>query len=133
VVLSASASAAANQGAIYMSWSPPLPTLTQAVVRRSQRLMAALWQLAQRFATRITTWMQINAPWNDSSGQARALLKAVAVQMTLAVVINVAHGVPYGVYLETMQAGRFAILMPAVQEWLPQFFEAAQQLVKTIR
>jgi ABC-type phosphate transport system permease subunit len=103
------------------------------MVWRVQRMMVSLWRLADNFALRITSWMQINAPWTDNTGEARARLKATASHMALTVLIAVAHGVPYGVYLETMQAGRFAILVPAVMEWLPQFFAAAQDVVKQAR
>lgn len=129
----AGASTGGGQGVITLEWHPPLATLSQALVRRTQRLMVVLWRLADNFATRIETWMQAFAPWNDRSGEARTRLRAEAFRMGLALGITVAHGVPYGIFLETMQAGRFAILVPAVMEWLPKFFVAAQEAVKNVR
>lgn len=118
---------------VTLTWSPPLQELGKALTTRIQRMMAAIWRMADNMAIRILTWMQINAPWKDITGDARAKLQAKAQGLALGAVIMIAHGVSYGTFLETMQAGRFAILVPAADYWMPIFFAAAQKIVKDTR
>lgn len=118
---------------VTLTWSPPIQDLGKALVTRFQRMMAAIWRMAANMATRMLSWMQINAPWNDVTGMARARLQATSQALALGVMIMIAHGVDYGVFLETMQAGRYAIINPAALYWMPIFFEAAQKIVKDTR
>ena len=56
------------------------------------------------------------APWTDRTGHARQRLTAYVTEIQPAVCeITVAHGVPYGIYLELAHEKRFATIMPAIQ------------------
>jgi len=88
-----------------------------------------------RAADDITDWMKANAPWTDRTGKARASLKAQMGDFWLAgtdyesnyksstqVIIGyvaTADPVWYAWYLETIQAGKWAIVGPALDEWGP--------------
>lgn len=64
---------------------------------------------------RLESWMRANAPWEDRTGEARRQLDAFTTPSAAKVWLTVAHGVEYGVYLETLHQGRFAILWPALR------------------
>lgn len=59
--------------------------------------------------------MRENAPWTDHTGDARAGLNAMPYVEHPSYVIVVAHGVDYGIYLETAHSGRFEIIRPTVE------------------
>jgi hypothetical protein len=87
---------------------------------RAAQVERQVTRVAERNAQRIQEWMQANAPWTDRTGDARAALRAEVIDVTgHAALILLRHGVSYSVFLETIQAGRFSILMPALDHWAP--------------
>lgn len=56
-----------------------------------------------------------NAIWDDRTGNARAGLNAQVTNEEHAVSLALAHGVDYGFWLEVIQNGRFAIIMPTLE------------------
>ncbi len=82
----------------------------------------------------ITEWMKTNAPWEDQTGRARASLSAhrespryfldgqdyggdlKSNTITLGY-SNTPDPVPYAWYLETKNAGRYQIILPAMTQW----------------
>lgn len=88
-----------------------------------EQLENEISELAAQRAEEITEWMQENAPWQDETGAARASLLAEVVDAYEGIVeIELSYSDPdvfYSVYLETMQAGRFEILGPAMDHWMP--------------
>lgn len=94
---------------------------------RAAQVQRQVERSADRFSKKIEAWMRANAVWEDRTGDARRELRAEVVDMTgHAVLILLRHGVDYGVYLETMQAGRFAILGPALDTWAPVIWRDLQ-------
>lgn len=65
----------------------------------------------------ITGWMKENAPWKDRTGMARQSLRCVTDVSPKEIVLKFSHGVDYGVYLEHKNAGKYAILRPAIDFW----------------
>lgn len=62
--------------------------------------------------------MKENAPWQDQSGDARALLSATATPVRPGISeIRLAHGVSYGLFLEIAHQGRYAILPQTVDNF----------------
>lgn len=55
-----------------------------------------------------------NAPWTDITGQAREGLIAEVYTDSGEVVLTLAHQVEYGVWLETIQNGKYAIIIPTL-------------------
>lgn len=112
-------------------WDPPLDTIkakTNAAIRAHGLL--AIQRVAEQMISRIRDWMKANAKWKDRTGDARRTLNAWAVNMSYGALVVLSHGVPYGIYLETMQAGRFAILKPALNYWAPRFIEAMRTYIQ---
>jgi hypothetical protein len=100
--------------------------------------------MAATLATRITTAMeegaeeieaygQANAPWDDRTGAARDGLTAEVDFEDGEVVITFYHSVDYGLWLELIQDGRFAIIMPTLEYLGPQIIErAAGEVTSTL-
>lgn len=81
-------------------------------------------------AEQMVQWMRANAPWNDDTGNARRDLYARATRtgelgQGRFIVIEFGHGpeIYYGIYLETMQGGRFAIVGPTIDYWSAIWFQ----------
>jgi len=65
-------------------------------------------------AARSETWMRTNASWTDRTGNARNGLHATVDKLSEdSWLLVLAHSVSYGIWLEVMQSGRFAIVRPA--------------------
>ena len=60
-----------------------------------------------------------NAPWTDRTGAARAGLTAQGSHSGVELELTLAHTVDYGLWLEVIQSGRFAIIMPTLEHYGP--------------
>ena len=85
-----------------------------------QRVITTLEQLAEE----IQAYAQDNAPWTDRTGEARAGLETEVNSEGNDVMLSLFHTVDYGQWLETIQSGRFAIIMPTLEEYRDQVFQA---------
>lgn len=81
-----------------------------------ERVMVAVEFAFDLLAPRAEAYAKANAPWTDRTALARASLTATVDVDGRTVALTVAHGVSYGIYLETMQDGRFAVVEPT-QAW----------------
>lgn len=78
--------------------------------------------------------MQTAAPWTDRTGNARAGLSyAVEWQPQKLHAIKFWHRVTYGVFLETMQAGRFSIILPTIQIFGPDTMRMLNGLLARLK
>lgn len=81
---------------------------------------------AEQMAADMLNYMQANAPWEDRTGMARGLLSSKVVHGDENTsTITVAHGVAYGIYLETWDGGSLAIIAPTIEEFMGKFPEYA--------
>lgn len=77
--------------------------------------------IALRHAPAIENWMKTNASWTDRTGNARQTLHtAVETEAHEMVSIVLSHGMDYGIYLELRNAGKYAIIGPALDEFAPK-------------
>lgn len=77
---------------------------------------------------RSETWMRTNAPWTDRTTNARNGLFAVVVPLgESSWMLVLSHGVDYGIWLEVLGSGEYAIVRPA---WLRANRETMQLLSK---
>ena len=67
-------------------------------------------------APKVESYMKRNAPWNDVTGAARAGLAAefIGDRFVERSAIRLSHGVPYGIWLEIKNAGKYAIIVPTL-------------------
>lgn len=77
------------------------------------------------YAIEILNYAQDNAPWADRTGDARHGLDVDVYQQGDEVVLDLFHTVSYGQWLETIQGGEFAIIMPTLERFAPEVFGAA--------
>lgn len=67
-------------------------------------------------ATQVEEAARRNAEWEDRTGNARAGLTANAYNEGGIITLTLAHTVEYGRWLETIQSGRFAVIMRTLEE-----------------
>lgn len=102
--------------------------LTEAYIEAIRR---GVRQIAAHYAPLIEEWMKANAPWQDRTGDARRLLNVEAEDLALDMVqISLNHGVEYAMYLETMFAGAYSVLGPALDVFAPQVWADVQALLR---
>jgi hypothetical protein len=125
---------------ISMQWNiRPQDALGHFIKAFEDSLKADLYDYLDATADEITQWMQENAVWEDRTGQARDLLRADLVRFSDRTVQIIMHYDPveerksgskhYSLYLETMQAGAYAILGPALDEWGPRIVQDIQEIL----
>lgn len=64
---------------------------------------------------KVENYARSNAPWADRTGAARSGLTASVYEDAGEIVLELAHSVDYGLWLELIQDGRFAIIMPTLE------------------
>lgn len=63
-----------------------------------------------------TAYLRSHAPWADETGAARAGLMAMANRLgSGAHELLLSYSVHYGIYLETIESGRYAVIAPAMR------------------
>ena len=75
------------------------------------------WGEVDSVAQSVKEDAQANAPWNDRTGDARAGLEVEVSDEGGEVVVTLMHTMDYGQWLETIQSGRFAIIMPTLEKY----------------
>lgn len=79
-------------------------------------------QEMQDAAADILHYAQANAPWEDQTGAARQGLGVEITKSFGEVALNLYHTVDYGLWLEVIQNGRFATIMPTLEHYAPIVF-----------
>lgn len=92
-------------------------------------IQQAILALGYKYASDVEAWMKANAPWTDRTGNARQGLFAICDDLVQQVVITFGHYVTYGKYLEFKNQGRFAIVSPALDYFLPLIIADVQALL----
>jgi len=90
-------------------------TLAVNLAGFSKKVDAAVGKLFDYYAATGEAAMKRGARWTDRTGNARNGLSAKAEHERDHHSIVLAHGVKYGVFLETRWAGRYAIVGPTSQ------------------
>lgn len=81
---------------------------------------------------RVEEYAKVNAPWSDRTGVARSGLTAEVYMEQGEVVLELAHTADYGLWLELIQDGRFAIIMPTLEALGPEILiQAGAAVVDT--
>ena len=77
------------------------------------------------YAGIILEYAKSNAPWEDRTGDARNGLEVLVEEDGEEVSLTLYHTVEYGVWLETIQSGEFAIILPTLELFATPAFQAA--------
>ena len=106
-----------------VQFSPPLDVLGTECRNWAIKTVAKAGVAMRRLAARIEQWMKSNARWRDRTGEARAQLRAYAEISASLITVYIVHGVSYGIFLELMEAGTYAIVKPALDYWTPRMMD----------
>jgi hypothetical protein len=74
-----------------------------------------------------------NAPWDDRTGDARSGLKAEVQHEGGDIILTLYHTVEYGLWLEVIQNGSFATIMPTLEQEGPRLMREAAAKMATAR
>lgn len=86
--------------------------------------------IAQRWAPEIENWMKQNAPWTDRTGNARQTLYTETSEVVNEMVeLILSHGVYYGIFLELCNAGKYAIVGPALDHFAPKIWADVRRML----
>jgi len=90
-----------------------------------QGMRDGLEQTLEAMQEQMVEWAKANAPWKDQTGDARRELNSPPIRTDPdgSKTLIIAHGVDYGIFLETMNGGVFGIIPATVRHFaalLPQ-------------
>jgi hypothetical protein len=111
-------------------WHVPPSALARGIGDYAERMLAAVFDLAQYFAARIEAFAKQNAPWTDQTGNARQGLTARAFRDAAAVTIVLFHAMAYGVFLEVKNAGRYSIILRTLETHYSPYMQAIGRLLR---
>ena len=81
------------------------------------------------FEPKMENYAKLNAEWTDRTGNARNGLAARSGADGKTRFIVLFHQVPYGIWLEVRFSGKYAIIMPTIDEFGPQVMDAFQKIL----
>ena len=117
-------------GSGYFWVQTPTEAFGQLYYAYTDAILRGIMAIANRRAPEIENWMKENAPWTDRTGNARQTLFTEVQQVTDKMVhIIVSHGVHYGLFLEVKNAGKYAIVNPAIDHWGPIIWGDVRQML----
>lgn len=100
-------------------------TLTPQILRlNADHLRSDVESELEKQAGDVEAYAQSNAPWADRTGEARNGLTASVESQGEDVFLSLSHSVDYGQWLETIQSGRFAIIMPTLEAFSGRVFDS---------
>lgn len=105
-------------GVVQIAWKDQ--GLRQALNNGDQKLIREVMAKFEFFAPQIEADMKVSASWTDRTGNARNGLAARAFRNADTMGIILYHQVPYGIWLEIANGGRYAIIMPTIDKWTPR-------------
>ena len=97
------------------------PVLDYLLIQGAVEVTEAMRSGAQR----VQSYAQSNAPWADRSGAARNGLTAEVYNEGGVIVLDLYHTADHGYWLELIQDGRFAIIMPTLEALGPEIIQDA--------
>lgn len=83
----------------------------------------------QAGAMELEQYAKYTAPWTDQTGNARDGLTADVFQEGGEIVIDLRHSVDYGIWLELIQDGAFAVIMPTLEALGPDILARSGAMV----
>ncbi len=123
---------AANRSRVV--WIDPPANMARALDQYGVRVFDAILAVADFIATKMQNHARQNARWQDRTGNARSGLFGAAVKKERGaggqflataertVEIYLSHGstVFYGKFLELAHGGKYAIIWPTIEKYLPE-------------
>lgn len=107
--------------------------LQTAIRQFEPKVLGAIAATMEYHATTATAYARANAPWTDRTSNARNGLHAVTEIGVKQFSIIVAHGVPYGIWLEVKNSGRYQIILPTIRHEGPEVMKTLRQMFRRAR
>lgn len=101
-------------------------TLTPGLDAFPGKLSRAVGAVMQFHEPQVQSYMKLNAPWTDRTTNARNGLKAKYVRAGDLHSIVAFHSVPYGIWLEVANHGKYRIIVPTI-------LTQGREVMKTMR
>lgn len=109
-------------------------TLSEGIANFEFKMYERMDEIAEEFSREMEAYARSNAPWDDRTGDARSGLTSEisdnSESGTLAV--NLFHTVDYGVWLEIRWGGKYAILIPTIENMGPRLLEMMERMMDRI-
>lgn len=114
----------------------------------ADRLTATVADVARESALAMEAYARLNAPWTDDTGFARNGLVGSVQAGPGVIALEIAHSAEYGQFLELrwpkdtpppeldgftlefLEAGRYAILWPTVEQEIPQLMARLREVLR---
>lgn len=103
-----------------------LGRISDNIFRRGEAIKRNGRLAVDKIADDMEVYAKANAPWQDRTGDARSGLHGWAehdLQSDISTAY-LAHGVDYGIWLELMGSGEFAIIAPTIAAFQAKFMRA---------
>jgi len=105
----------ANRDGANVNLDLDLSGLIRGTVVLDDRLDRAVAGITKQRSHVAVGWMKENAPWTDRTGTARSGLRTTTEHFPkVRHIINLFYSVPYGIWLEVRNSGRYSIILPAL-------------------
>lgn len=91
-------------------------TLSSGLANFQFKTANGMADIAQEFAGELVDYARKNAPWNDRTGDARDGLETEVRLENDSLEIDLYHTISYGIWLEIRWGGRYAIIIPTVEQ-----------------
>lgn len=105
----------------------------QTIPQMTEAYTKAIFQSGRRIAYEqaeaMEQYAKTNAPWTDRTGDAREFLSATVEETGPIGTIVLSHGVPYGIWLEVANQGRFSIIPETIHVFGPIVMRSLQNLI----
>lgn len=116
----------ASRGGIRWTDESLFRNLKQAPVKFD----AAMVAFTHFWSPRVQNYARSNAPWTDQTSNARNGLKAEPEVKPGVYSIVLFHRVPYGIWLEVRNNGRYAIILPTVRKMGREVMAGARDILR---
>jgi hypothetical protein len=87
-----------------------------------ERSITSIFLYSERFARNtLERYGKVNRSWKDRTGNARQGLKGSVKRDNKKITVRFSHGVSYGIHLERIQAGKYAIVKPTIDKYKNEY------------
>lgn len=107
----------------------PNQTIPQMAEKYTQAIFQSGRRIAYDQAEEMEQYAKANAPWTDRTGDARERLHATVEETGPIGTIVLSHGVPYGLWLEISNGGRYSIIPQTIDVFGPQLMRSLQNMI----
>lgn len=108
-------------------------TLTPGLKAFPDKVDRAIALTAEYFTPRVEAYARTNAPWTDRTGNARNGLNSKTFHEPRAHGVYIMHSVPYGIWLEVRNDGRYEIIIPTVKNMGREMMATLRSLFSRMR